>query len=468
MTQHSLRLRLLLVSATSVVISVALAAGALAFIFSDHVERTLRADLEAQMIRLVALIDPAADPPAPVQDMPDPRFATPLGGLYWQITDPATGAQSRSRSLWDATLSYPGPLDADGVAPADAELIDPEGRDALAVVRHLGFELDDGGNRLLQVILAAGTAPLDAANARFQQDLLIGTAMLAIVLFVTGWVQVTLGLAPLSRIQLGVNAIRTSRAARLDEDFPREVMPLITEVNELLRTQDTSIAFARARASDLAHGLKSAITVLNAEAASLRRGGNAVAADSIEGLTAGMVETIDHQLRLARLRHRSRSDHYASPVLFAAGKVVETLRRTPQGEALRWAIDIAPSARADIDASDLLELLGILLENATKWARTYVACSAQVAAGRIAISIDDDGPGVADELLPSLGARGKRLDQNMAGTGIGLAIAREIVNLNRGSLQFGRSELGGFRATITLPVRDVGKGPPVAETAGFA
>jgi signal transduction histidine kinase len=450
MKANSLRLRLLAMATASVLLTVSLAGIGLIALFSNHVERSLRADLDAQVNRLVALIDPAGSPPAPVQDMPDPRFALPLGDLYWQVRDPQTGETARSPSLLDTTLAYTGPLGADG-ASVDAELPDLSGNDALASVRMLDFELDGSPPRRLEVIVAETTKALDVANEGFRNELIPALLVFAAIMVALAWVQVTLGLSPLSLIQAGITAIRTGRLKTLEGKFPTEVMPLVAEVNALIGAQETSIAFARARAADLAHGIKTGLTVLNGEAAALRAAGGEAAASRIEDVCAEMASTIDHQLRLTRLRRRPRSTFYATPLASEATKIAAILERTPSGSALLWDVDVGEHLTVNIDVPDLRELLGIVIENATKWASTRVRISAEPGGAITTILIEDDGAGLDDAGLVQLGQRGRRLDQTKPGSGIGLSIALEIVQLNDGAMDFERSSLGGLQVTIRLP-----------------
>lgn len=450
MKAPSLRLRLLLVSAASIAFALLIAGIAIAATFANHVERSLRTDLEAQLVRLVALVDPDLATPRLTQPMPDPRYETPAGGIYWQIKDPDTGALTRSRSLWDAVLILPTPLPEDGTIVA-AHVDDPGGDEALALGRRLSFERDGtGGDRMLEIMVAQGTHGIESANAAFRSDLVRALAILAVALIGATWLQVTLGLSPLGIIKRGIGAIRSGQAKALEGDFALEVMPLVSEVNDLLAAQERSIEFARERAADLAHGLKTSLTLLNGQAYALRQSRNEAAANMIETLTAGMSEAIDHQLRLSRLRHRSRSDFRCTPVAHVARKVIAAVRMTPEGRKLNWHSAIPDQAIIALDTMDLTELLGVVLENAAKWARQRVSISAAVQRGQVSLRVEDDGPGLDDQALATLGERGRRIDEMRSGSGIGLSIAREIIALNDGSLTFARGHLGGLQVDIVM------------------
>ena len=449
MKSPSLRLRLLLASAISITVALLVAGLAIESMFSSHIERSLARSLEAHLARIVALIDPNQDAPQLTQPMPDPRYETPAGGIYWQVSSPADGNVTRSRSVWDTVLKFDTPLPEDGSIKV-AKIGGPDAEETLALGRRLSFEREVAGDRVLEVIVAEGTQGIRAANADFRGDLLRALGVLAIALVGATWVQVTLGLSPLEAIKRGLAAVRTGRATALDRNYPAEVMPLVTEVNHLLATQERSIEFARSRAADLAHGLKTSLTLLNGEAHELRRSGNDNAAAAIERLAGGMSEVIDHQLRLSRLRHRARSDLRSTGVAEVAEKVIAALKKTPEGRALAWQVDIPHPAAIALDRMDLTELLGVFLENAAKWARTQVRVSAAVDGGSVSITIADDGPGLDDAALTQLGQRGRRLDETRPGSGLGLSIGREIVTLNGGTLAFGRSPAGGLQVAIVL------------------
>ena len=444
MRSRSLRLRLLILSAATVAIALLLAGIAITAIFANHVERNLEAQLQAQMTRLTALVEVTAEVPSLTAPMADPRFDVPAGGLYWQVADESGAVLSRSRSLWDATIALPAAVPDAGSL---VRVSDPAGMPALALTRRLVFETDNGAPaRALLLTIAERTDGIDAANAAFRDDLLLALSILAVALMLAAAVQIQLGLRPLDEVQRGIATIRSGGSPHLSSDYPTEVMPLVNEVNEMLDLQERSIAFARSRAADLAHGLKTSLTLLNGEAAAMRRAGADEAADRVEAIASEMLATVDHQLRLSRLRHRARLERQSTPLADTVHRIVETLRRTPSGAPLDWQVDLPETMSFALDRMDLMELLGVLLENAGKWAVSRVAISAD---GKI-LRIEDDGPGVDAAVLATLGERGVRADQSQPGAGLGLAIAREIVAINGGSLSFGRSALGGLRVEVSI------------------
>lgn len=449
MKPRSLRLRLLILAALSVGVVLTIADLSVATLFANHVQRSFERSLEAQLDRLVALIEVDGTRIRLRLAMPDARFETPAGGIYWQISDPASGQTMTSRSLWDTVLPVPTALPADGSSQS-SEIAGPDGERGQMLARQLVFDGKGGTTRNLVVAIAEDLSTVIAANAAFRSDLMRALLLLALVLITVSGLQIQLGLSPLKLIKRGIGAIRTGQATALTGTYPAEVMPLVSEVNELLSTQEHSIRFARERAADLAHGLKTSLTLLNIEAHKLRTAGRDDDAARIEALSADMTATIDHQLRLARLRHRVRGDFRATLLLPTLGKVVAAVRATPEGGDRDWQVGASEDIAVAIDPMDLTELLGIYLENAARWSRNRVLVDVTTRPADLTITIADDGPGLDATQLAALGQRGRRLDESGKGTGIGLAIAREILELNGGAVSYARAALGGLEVQIRL------------------
>lgn len=450
MRPRSLRVRLVLISTLTIAAALTVAGIGLSALFAQYLERSTERRLIDDLNRLAALVDDRNGQLALTQPMSDPRFDVPYGGIYWQITDTATGATLRSRSVWDKVIELGTPLTA-GTDASVHRITDPEGSRAIAVARRLGFDTPDGATRLLDLVVAEDDGEMDKAVAGYRVDLFRALVLLAVILIFATWIQLVIGLSPLRAIQRGIGAIRAGKAQTLDGDFPSEVTPLVSEVNELARAQELAIQFARERAADLAHGLKGNLQVLNAEAHQLRLAGHTKEAAEIEELTGQMSETIDHQLGLTRLRRRSVSPSGFTMLGDVAGRIVRTLQKTSRGRELNWDMHILGKVRVALDASDAAELLGALLENAAKWGKARVRLAASLAAGRCELVVEDDGPGLDPAQMAMLGSRGVRLDETRSGSGIGLSIVREIVALNSGTLVFSRSELGGLKVAISLP-----------------
>jgi len=448
MRQGSLRLRLLAAGAASVLVALTIAGFGLLLLFERHVERRMTAELGSHLNQLVSGLARAEGGPLEVGTPPaEPWFSQPLSGLYWQITEEGTNAMLRSRSLWDATLTLPTDVPSAGEVHQHI-ILGPGGASLLAVERRITLSARLGGGTI-RAAVALDRAEVHAAGLAFAADLVPSLALLAAVLIAAAGVQVGVGLRPLDAVRRRLAQVRSGAADRLGGAFPDEVRPLASEVDHLLDAQETAIARARARAADLAHGLKTPLTVLTADAEELRARGDARLADEIETVTAGMRRHVERELVRARIGLRARSGS-VRPVCPVVEQVVGVLRRTPQGQRLTWEIDATDGLGVRMDAQDLAEIIGNLAENAVAWAAGTVRIKGRREGDAVALRVEDDGPGVPEEQIDTVLARGGRLDETRPGTGLGLAIVGDLVEAYGGSLSLRRSELGGLLAEVRL------------------
>jgi signal transduction histidine kinase len=450
MNRRSLRLRLLLAAAISVGFALVLAGLGLVALFDRHVERRVNAELHTFVNQIAAGVDFAVGGvPQLTRPLADPRFERPYGGLYWQIVDEQGNAQ-RSRSLWDYVLQLPAPEGEIG-RPQRYEITGPQGKMLHVYERRIVFPVTSG-DRTLRIVVAVDQHELNNARDEFVEDIVPALIGLALILVAAAWVQVNVGLKPLEAVRQGVAAIRTRRARRLVDDFPDEIMPLVAEVNELLDVQDQTVERARMRAADLAHGLKTPLTILAHDAEKLRRTGEAEMAGEIEGLVKAMQRHVDHELARVRVAANSRRQAASADLAKVLRGIVAAIKRSPDGEKCAWDVVADELPAVAIDANDLAELLGNLVDNAAKWADAEIRIRAARDGAMVLVKVEDDGPGVPPQALAELGKRGVRLDERVAGTGLGLAIVRELIEAYGGSLSLANREEGGFRAEIRLAV----------------
>lgn len=448
-SRRSLRVRLWVRALVSILAALLVAGIGLVTLFERHVERRIGNELKVQLNQLAAAVTVAADGTVGLDREPvDPRFNQPLSGLYWQIDAPDQVGLLRSRSLWDSTLTLPlDQLDPGGVhahqlgGPGDQHLL----------VRERRIQLQTAGGALV-LRLAVGVDRIELANARnaFAADMLPYLGVIVLVLLLATLVQIQTGLAPLESVRRGVGAIRSGQDPRLTEDYPDEVMPLVQEVNALLAARAQAIERARAWTADLAHGLKTPLSALTADAQRLREQGNAALADDLEQLAEAMRRRVDRELIRARVRSGAEAHQARVDVVDAVRRLLRTLQRTPDGARLDWRIEMPERAMAALMPDDLMDLLGNLLENAAKWARQRITVTL-LAEDHLEIRIADDGPGVPEAQLSRLGERGLRLDQRKEGTGLGLAIVRDIVDAYGGDVIFEVAETGGLYVRVHLP-----------------
>lgn len=463
MTVNSLRLRLIAGGAAAIAIALTIAGIALTLLFERHVARTLAQDLAVHLNQLLAGIDVDAGgrivlvrPPA------DPRFADPLSGLYWQIGDDANHLL-RSRSLWDTTLSLP----ADELAAGETHLHNiagPAGARLLVAERVVTLTIA-GRETPVRVAVAVDLTRVIDARTAFATDLILALGLLGLALAAATSVQVGLGLRPLDALRRGLSDIGSGRSRRLADRGPDEVRPLVEEVNALLDAREEDIAHSRHRAADLAHGLKTPLAALAADGERLRRRGESAIADEIEAVIESMRRTVDRELARARVHGGvSPGSTPTTPLLPLVQSLIATLSRTAAGSRIRYETAIADDLPAPFDRTDLAEILGNLMENATRHATSLVRIAALPSAAGVTIDVEDDGPGIAPELRSVALARGVRLDERGDRTGLGLAIVQDVLDAYGWSLELGDAQLGGLKVTCR-PASQRTQGDTPAATA---
>jgi signal transduction histidine kinase len=446
MTRNSLRLRLVAGGAAAILVALTIAGIGLTILFERHVARTIADDLDVHLKQLLAGIDVDPDgnlvmtrPPA------DPRFTDPLSGLYWQIGDDR-GRLLRSRSLWDTTLSLP----VDEVAPAEVhhhETMGPAGTRLLVAERQIRLTIA-GRSVPARIAVAVDLARVSAAGTAFAKELAVALAFLGVVLALATSLQVALGLRPLDALRRGIAEIRSGRSPRLPQAVPTEVLPLVEEVNALLSSQEHEIERSRGRAADLAHGLKTPLAALAADAERLRARGESSIARDIEAVGDAMRRHVDRELARARVRGRVLRGTGASTELAPLVRsLIATLSRTPAGARVSFDTDIAEHVTLPLDRTDLAEVLGNLLDNATRHAKSRVRISALRCTDETTIAVEDDGAGIDPTLRAAMLQRGGRLDERGEGAGLGLAIVQEVLEAYGRTLQLETSKLGGLKVS---------------------
>lgn len=445
MIRRSLRLRLGIVGGLAILAALALSVVGLRVLFDRHVQRVAVADLEARSYSVAAMIELTGSGAAFRRAPVDPLYEQPFSGHYWQLE---LGKDiRRSRSLWDFTLPR---LDGGALPSGSERVVDitgPRGEPLLAVETWLSVG-PGAATQEVRIVVATDRAELDAASSGFLGDLLPYSIALGLLLVIAFWAQLTVGMRPLTAVSDRVAALRSGRIARIGSELPDEVLPLAGEIDTLLADREQELLRARNRAGDLAHGLKTPLQALLGDAAQLRDRGDGELADSIETIVAGMRGLVDRELRRARIQS-DRSVQRADVRSTAEG-VVNVLRRTPEGAALVWDMDLPDGAPVRVDPDDLAEALGALAENAARHATHRVTMRAAMDDAWVTLTISDDGIGAPADALKDLVRRGFRADERSEGQGFGLAIASEIIEAAGGELSFSNGG-PGLAVTLKLP-----------------
>jgi signal transduction histidine kinase len=443
MTRYSLRLRLLAGGAVAVFAALALAWLAMTLLFQRHLELRVEQELRRDGLQLVAGVSLNPAGMITIQQEPtDPRFGSPAGGLYWQIS---TAQQSqRSRSLWDQALS-PSP-GADALEWRTRRVAGPFGQRLFVLERRVQ---PVGSTESVLVQLALDENELRVARDEFSQTLALFLLLLWAVLAIAAWIQVELGLRPLKQLRHELSALRHNAAERLSAGYPREVEPLTKAINDLATAREADVKRARQRAADLAHGMKTPLAALAAQSRLIREGRSdpSVAADGLDRAISAAGAAVEGELARARAAASRHADAQAVP-LSVAQRLILVLERTEKGMRLDYVLDVPETLRLAVAAEDLSEILGPLLENAVRFARREVRVSGAVADTAVVLLVEDDGPGLSTAEAAEVMVRGVRLDQTGGGHGLGLAIARDLVEATGGTIALGTSSLGGLRVEL--------------------
>lgn len=448
-TEGSLVRRMVLAALFSSALLLVFGAAGLTVLFSGTVFSQLDDRLSAVTESLLADVQLEDDGTLTLARRPtDPSYTRTLSGRYWQVGFAGAETFLTSRSMAGEYLQL-GEL-------ADAALADPGGRvvgqlkgpdgEALRVhVQALTF-----GDEARWVLFAAAEdrAPADRDVVRFALVVAAFFVVFAVLLAISIAWQVRYGLAPVLRMGRAVASVRDGEEARVTGAYPSELIPLADELNGLLDHSREVVDRARTHVGNLAHALKTPLTVLSNEA----RSADGALAEMVERQTQAMTDQVAHHLRRARAAANARAIGARTPV----GDVLDDLGRTLQkiygrdGKDIDWSCEDGIAFRGE--RQDLEDLAGNLMDNACKWARRHVKVSASsIEGGFWRLTVEDDGPGLSEDQRSQALARGVRLDEQAPGTGLGLAIVSDLARAYDGALDLGVSQLGGLRAQLALP-----------------
>lgn len=451
----SLRMRLLLGTFVWIAVAIAVAGWGLRGLFQEHVNQQLQDQLVGQLNQLSAAVNFDANNRLEVQPLTgDARWSTPLSGLYWQVDvlspdGPAQLGVMRSRSLWDQVL----PLPADTAFPGTSRngyavlhLQDPQHHELLAVSRPL--QLPEAKAPLLRLTVTADQALVAEPIQSFTTMLLAALGSLAAGLLLAVAVQLQLALRPLDVLRQRLTAVRTGAATQLDGQFPNELQPLINEFNHVLGANADIVQRARTQAGNLAHAVHTPLSILGNAAAQE----NSPLAQLVQEQVATAQRQVDYHLARARAAAAIRATGLRTPVQAPVQALLRTMQRLHAARHVQFeqtgnASDLAFRG----EAQDLFEMLGNLLDNAGKWARSHVQLHVEREGAQLCFTVDDDGPGIPADQRQQIFARGQRLDEQRPGAGLGLDIVRELAHTYSGTVSADASPLGGLRMRLCLP-----------------
>ncbi|MGF1462058.1 MAG: sensor histidine kinase [Maricaulaceae bacterium] len=453
-TQGSLARRLVLGAAVWAVGLLALGVFGLSTLYRQAVFQEIDDSLRGVSETLIAFVENDGRGGVILPRQPgDPRFERPFSGRYWQVfqQEPGGGFRTilKSRSLFDETLEpAPAVLDDALAVPGGWVTTAVDGPDGQSL--RLLLEASQLPGRPVWIIAgaAADLGPAERSVARFATVTGWAVALAAACLVIAIALQVRIGLGPVFRMSNDVAQVREGRAERLAGGYPSELAPLAAELNSLLDHSREVVERARTHVGNLAHALKTPISVLSTE---VERQDSALA-DVVRRQTETMTRQVDHHLRRARAAARAQALGARTPVAPVVADLTRTLSRIFSRKGVKIHCVVGDDLSFRGERQDLEEMIGNLLENACKWGEASVGLKALATPDALVLHIDDDGPGVALDKRDAVLARGARLDETAPGSGLGLAIVHDLARAYGGRLSFDDAPAGGLRATLELPI----------------
>jgi len=451
MRTDSLAFRLIAAASLWALVALLAAGFIITSLYRDSVERNFDERLNVYLKTLVGAL--AAQNPANLSDpgnLGDQRFELPYSGWYWQVRRTGGAVVLTSRSLFNDTL------DAQRVtAPRDIEgavggaLVGPDNQS----LRVLSRTVELGPGNSYEVLVTGNAGDMAGDISDFRRNVILTLAVFAFGLIVATTAQILWGLRPLDRVRRGLADLRSGKEARFEGPFPAEIEPLARELNALLSSNQEIIDRARTQVGNLAHALKTPLSVITNEA----RASPGAFAEKVAEQAELMRVQVNHYLDRARIAARSKVIGAITDVEPAVARLVRAMNRIHEDRHVTVTADVAKGALFRGEQQDLEEIIGNLVDNACKWAKAGVAVSVAREAGaaddpgRLVIVIDDDGPGLTADERKEATRRGRRLDETKPGSGLGLSIVTELVALYGGSFALDKAPAGGLRAAVTLP-----------------
>lgn len=428
-------------------------------------------------------IDHGENDPGVPRDVGEPLFEITQSGWYWQIKplDGRPGKPVKSRSLGDWLLKVPSEFN---VEPNDREVrwanLDGPADQHLRIAETI-YVFGEGKKAGRYSVAVAGTlGEVEASLRLFRTRLSLALALAGVGLLAVTLFQVRFGLFPLLRVEKGLAAIRSGEATRLDIELPREIEPLQVELNALLKSNQEIVERARTHVGNLAHALKTPLAVITNEA----REDETPFARKVSEQAGIMADQVNLYLDRARMAARIGVIGRITEVRPVGESIIRALERIYRDKHLAFEVDCPPTARFLGERQDLEEMLGNLLDNASKWANATVLLkatpmpdgfvppvAAAVPSGKgkapeaksadavapvprhwLEIRVDDDGPGLTPEQLAAPIIRGRRLDETKPGSGLGHSIVADLAHSYGGRLSLAKADLGGLSARLLLPL----------------
>jgi signal transduction histidine kinase len=432
-----------------------LALAGTAFLLTDLYSRALDTNLSNQLKFDIDTLSSAtldsSEPNFSDVSVTDPRFNRAAAGWYWIIRDESGAVLATSRSaVGSVPPALTGSFDADNYR-SDI-LSDEAGNRIRAIERST-----TSNGRPLKITVTGNLDESLALVGQFRGQTLTVLSAVGIALAIMSGIVARLALRPIDRLGKAIELVREGESETITGSYPREIAPLAEEVNELLRSNTQILERARNQVGNLAHGLKTPLAVLRNEAAAAKD--NALSR-VVTSESEKMTQLVTTYLDRARLAARSGVVGKKADAAMVMLRLVRVMQKLNQNVTIAFRRPDASLPWFRGDEGDLEEMAGNLLDNACKWSKGQIAVTMTAertpSAQMLLIRVEDDGPGLTEEEATKVLRRGVRLDEKTPGSGLGLDIVKELVDVYGGSLQLKRSVLGGLLCELRLPAAKVG------------
>lgn len=446
MTRGSLRMRFSLAVLAWIIGGLIVVGVGTSALFTRHIESRFHAELQQHLLELAELTIVSPDgSPRLERPLSDPRYAVPDSGFYWQVDRhgfPPLRSPSVTKGGLDTALAH------------QPDIFHRPANGPTGVAMTYGFTrpIADGSG-YLHYLIATDQRHLDDVTKAFEAELIGWLSLLALALLATGGLVILYTLKPLNRLAGTVAAVRSGSARRMGGKWPSEITPLVHDLDGLLQANEEMVSRARLEAGNLAHGLRTSLAILTDEAETLANGPAGESAITL----LDQCRQIERQLdwHLARARAKASFGGQGTEMPDALLPIVAAMRRLHQARTVHFEVTGGPPATLAIDSRDFAEIVSNLADNAGKWATSHVSIGWYTQDGGLCLVFTDDGPGIPAEEIARAFAPGQRLDENIMGNGLGLAIAQDLARLAGGEVRLSARVDGskGLVATCILPIK---------------
>ncbi|WP_374571640.1 sensor histidine kinase [Phenylobacterium sp.] len=449
----SLVRRLVILAAGWSLVVLLVTAVVLAMLFQQAALRRFDQGLSELIDNLLAGATIGDDQEVIAPALTDLRALRAYSGKYWQVAEPASGGALRvivrSRSLWDSDLKAPADI-VEEVAATPGKPVVYDTRGPLnEPLRAMASQAKLPGRDAPVIFMAAeDRSPVDRDVRGFIAATALAFGLLAAGMIGAVVVQVRVGLAPLFDLRREVASVRRGKAERLMGTYPTELSPLAEELNALVAHNQEVVERQRTHVGNLAHALKTPLSVMTTEAEQQP----GPLAEVVARQADAMRRQVDHHLRRARAAARTQGQGERTSVAEVLDELARTLERIFQDKGVTVDWDAEDDLYFLGERQDLLEIAGNAMDNACKWCRGRVRVRAKpLSANRFRLVVEDDGAGLPPDRREEVLKRGARLDEAAPGSGLGLNIIDELARAYGGSLRLGDAALGGLSVELELP-----------------